>query len=352
MGLKPKLGVGRDGSYAFTAPVSLESIRPWVPTMARFRDAVFKRHITGMDLQDDVSSLYAPRQHEVEAINQSVLDAVTAGRVIDFGYIPNEVLKEGGQRGGLLYTDGHIGMPFRDPWVLWHTWDAATVIGELDKLRSLTDRQPSVYLIQLMELDKPAGGAFEAVELEPVALNADDHSLMIGDRILCDHFPEDGDDDRMHAKCTPSPWRVKAFLSGMMRGIDLETMIRQGAGNVLDPIMTALLILATDGIDRRTEPAPEKLNRHRVKAGKFPIPGYDVVDTMPYITALQAKRTPRRKGEPLGGHHASPIMHLRRGHNRTYETGRQTWIRDSLVNATEEAKANLLRRRAGYQVRP
>lgn len=348
MAIKPKLTFDQDGNHRFEAEVRLDMIGGWEPTIARVRDAVFKRHIVGMGLQNEVSKLFAPRQSEVEAVNQAVFDAMTAGRVIDFGFFPNEVMKESGQRGGHLYSAGHIGMPFRDPFVIFHTWDAGSTHDALDRV---SDRTPAVYLVQLTELDMPAGGEFEALELQPVVF--DDHqALMIGDRIIAQHDPEQG--GQLHAKCLPAVWRAEAFMRGIVNDGDVVAMMKSGAGNVVDPLMTALMILATDGIDRRTIPAPVKLNKQRAKhPGRFPIPPYDVVDTGPYITALQAKRTPRRKSEPLGGHHASPVMHLRRGHPRTYESGRRTWIRDSLINATPQAReAFLVRQRSHYQVQP
>jgi hypothetical protein len=57
------------------------------------------------------------------------------------------------------------------------------------------------------------------------------------------------------------------------------------------------------------------------------------VDARQYFDAM--KRT------ALGGTHASPVPHLRRGHRRVYEDGRQTWVRSCLVNcrSLEEAQA-------------
>jgi len=342
MAIKPKLSVDQDGNYQFMAEVRLDAIGGWEPTIARVRDCVFRRHIVGMGLQERAAQLFAPRQSEVEAVNQSVFDAVTAGRVLDFGYFPNAVMMESGQRGGHLYQAGHIGMPFRDPFVIFHTWDAGTTHGvPLDRV---SDRTPAVYLVQLTEVDNPAGGEFEAVELQPVVFE-DHQALMIGDRIVAQR----DDDGMMRAKCLPAVWRAKAFTEGIIHDGDVEAMMRAGAGNVCDPVMTALMILATDGVERRTIPAPEKLNKQRAKHRRLPIPKYEVVDSAPYITALQARRTPRRKGEPLGGHHASPIMHLRRGHTRGVQ---KTWIRDTLVNATPEAREAFLLRRTHYEVRP
>jgi hypothetical protein len=97
--------------------------------------------------------------------------------------------------------------------------------------------------------------------------------------------------------------------------------------------MTGLLLLATDGVAVDRIPAPDKLNKHRTKAGKPAIPAHWHVHTGPYVTAL-THRDQRHKNAQ-GGHHASPVPHLRRGHRRilsAYHGGQTIWVRDAVVN--------------------
>jgi hypothetical protein len=105
------------------------------------------------------------------------------------------------------------------------------------------------------------------------------------------------------------------------------------AGNVLDPIVTGLMVLATKGIERETIAASEKLQKARRRSNKPPIPSYDRVNTALYVTAWSLGKT-RVRGAERGGTHASPVPHLRAGHLRTYVSGRQTFVSDTLVNVS------------------
>jgi hypothetical protein len=85
-----------------------------------------------------------------------------------------------------------------------------------------------------------------------------------------------------------------------------------------------------------------KLIRAREKRGRVPIPSHDVVKSEPYVTALLARQGPKM--------HASPITHLRMGHIRNLPLGKKTFIRDALVNGTDEAKAAFASTRSHYFV--
>ena len=65
------------------------------------------------------------------------------------------------------------------------------------------------------------------------------------------------------------------------------------------------------------------LNRKRKVNGKQPFFSYKV---------LQLSDERHRVGEPAGGHHVSPRMHLRRGHLRRLEK-KTVWVRPAMVNA-------------------
>ena len=67
-----------------------------------------------------------------------------------------------------------------------------------------------------------------------------------------------------------------------------------------------------------TNPA---VNRKRVARGKKPLFDWHTVTIEP----------PAQKVEPQGGHHASPRKHDRRGHWRTYRSGKKVWVKNCVV---------------------
>lgn len=68
-------------------------------------------------------------------------------------------------------------------------------------------------------------------------------------------------------------------------------------------------------------PPPENLNRKRLKRGEIPLFAYKV------LTIGKKKR----KSQHLGGTHASPRSHLRRGHYRTSSKGVRYWVQPCMV---------------------
>lgn len=316
----------------------MREIEPWRPSIGQIRDCALSGLVVGTGgfletmLPPSVLRM-APTQDEVEAICEQCHDAIRAGRLIDFGDWTNDVIKYGGKRGGPLYQQGAIGHPFRQPWMFVHTWEGVVV----------------TYLVNPLEPEKSSGDC-ETAEIQPIRLG--NHKvLMISDRILLETQRNEGKTDWNKYLCSavPSIWRYVPGFEGSNNGMDPGS---SAAGNVLDPLMTAMLILSTRGIPRETVRAPEKLQKARRKNGKPPIPSYERVMSAPYVTVIQARKARGRDVVGLGGTHASPVAHLRMGHNRTYANGVKTWVRDSLVNFTEEAKlAWRTGNRSHYEVR-
>ena len=315
---------------------SMRDISEWKPVITQIREAILQymvvgSHVIAKSLPPEVAQ-YSPGQQTVEHIAECCFNAVSAGRLIDFGDWTNEVICHGGNRGGPLYGRGAIGHPFGKPYVFVHTWEAST----------------SAYMVNPLEPGKLAGGDCEVIELQPVKMR-ETCALMIADQVLLQP-----DDDVEKLSCwnkyschaIPSVWR---FMPGAEE-INKGPPGNAAAGNTLDPLMTALLILNTRGIARSTVSVSDKLQRARMKNGKPPIPPYDQVDSRLYVTAIQNRLNKGRK-EPRGGHHASPIGHLRMGHPRTYANGVTTFVRDALVNMTDDAKA-AFSQRSHYTVKP
>jgi hypothetical protein len=311
----------------------LHDVQPWNPTVAQLRDTVLGGWVVGTGgfletvLPPAVLKL-APSQDEVEEMAESCHDAIRAGRLIDFGVWTNDVMKYGGKRGGPLYHQGAIGHPFRLPYVFMHSWEGVVI----------------AYLVNPLEPDKTAGGDCEAVELQPVRLQ-NHAALMLSDRIYLETARNVGKQDwnKYHCAAIPSIWRY-------LGDDDISKAPNAAAGNVLDPLMTALLILSTRGIPRETVRADDKLQKARAKNGKPPIPPYERVISAPYVTAIQ-NRLARGRDISRGGTHASPVGHIRMGHSRTYASGVKTWVRDALVNMTDDAKRAWLGNRSHYEVK-
>ena len=319
----------------YGAQVDMSTMAPWdEATVAQVRDVILQGRVVGSDLSmwpvfhNHVAVDFMPRQREVERISQAAHDAVAAGRFIDFGYLPNEVIKAGGNRGGPLYTKGGIGHPFIDPWVAYHIWEQGAC----------------VYLFQLVEKDKPAGGVSEAVEFTPLRFQ-EKRLLLIGDRAVLQ--PSTEMPYKYGCSVAPSAFR---FLPGAERVEGNDDPLAGAGANVLDPLMTMLLVLNTRNVDRQTITAPAKLNRARMKNRKPPIPPYDKVNAAPYVTAILARGKRRERSEDQGGTHASPIPHLRMGHFRQYKD-HETFIMDTLVNVSDAARAEFKATRTHYVIR-
>lgn len=71
---------------------------------------------------------------------------------------------------------------------------------------------------------------------------------------------------------------------------------------------------------------PSKLKQSRVKKGKMPLFEYKTVHIK------QNTKRNMNKGE---GKHASPRVHLRRGHIRTLQSGKTTWVQSCVVGSKE-----------------
>lgn len=304
---------------------------PWAPTVTQARECILKYRVTGPDFMNvlplaEEAQRYAPSQDEVDRTSQFSIQAVEAGRFIDFGHLPNEVIKWGGKRGGPLWNQNALGQPFDDPWLLYHTWENG----------------PCLMLVN------PFEGRMELCELIPLIFD-NDPMLIIADRghmFMHDDEPEK---------------RASAVLPGMFRFIGDEeirkvandgiTPAESAAANLADPVMTALLMINTRNVERETIKASEKLQRARKRRNRPPIPDYDRVHSLPYVTAVTARRSGER-GEDRGGTHRSPVAHIRMGHPRTYADGRSIFIRDTMVNVPEEQRAAFKSQRSHYVVKP
>lgn len=310
----------------------------WNPTATQARSTFLDHMVVWSPLVENFADLnprarlFMVSSRDIEHTEKITCAAVAAGRLIDFGHLPNSVIKHGGRRGGPLWQRGAIHSPFREPWVFMHTWDAS--IGS----------QTAAYLVN------PSNDAtIEVCELQPVRLSGKG-AFMIGDRVLFDRSKPAAGSAMYHAVASPNivrfdtDPRVKDLLNN---GGSPEAA---AAGNVGDPTMTAMLILSTRNVERLTIRADAALQKSRIKRGKPQIPNYDVVNSTPYVTAIQARGARRDPGESLGGHHRSPIPHIRIGHPREYASGKSIFIADTLVNVPPELRQGFKGQRSHYRV--
>lgn len=319
-----------------TLAVLLSEMRPWAATVPQIREVVQAWMVVGTGSIEDLP-LHARRfvttRREVETAAQQCHEAVRTGRLFDFGRWSNDVIIYGGNKGGPLYHRNRLALPFRQPWMFSHHWEP------LPKTWST-----SVYLVEPLEPDrKQGGGAIEVTELQPAILR-DTKALIISDRgvLYPDENPEGA---KYHCAATPAVWRyLPEFGEAMNEGKSPEAA---AAGNVLDPLMTALLILNTKGITQTTIAVDAKLQKARAKNGKPSIPPYVRVQSEPYVTRIQGRIEKGRRADGQGTH-ASPTPHIRIGHTRVLASGKRVMVREAAVNSEGRQHS----RRSHYEVRP
>jgi hypothetical protein len=89
---------------------------------------------------------------------------------------------------------------------------------------------------------------------------------------------------------------------------------------VLSTFLSALNCSNVKRVEHKPEP---KLQKARQKRGKQPLYSY-------WTLQLTIPKS-REETEQLGGTHASPRVHLRRGHARQYAPGKFTWVQECVV---------------------
>lgn len=327
---RPEVKVMRRGDEMILgARIDARNMQDLRATVSQVRELVLSWRVAGPDFSEQlqlppIAAEFAPTQQEVEMVSSRLHDAVSAGRFIDLGNIPNAVLKFGGDRGGALWNAGALGMPFGEAWLLYHSWEAGV----------------SVYMVNPI-----SDAEFEVAELNPVQVG-NSQLLLIGDRGFFMRHQQSLHAGEYDARIAPAQVRYAAGAPN-----NGGTPESAAAGNIGDPVMAALLMLNTRNIEVETVRVSEKLQKARAKNRKPPIPSYEKVLTEPYVTAVLARGSRRPRGADLGGTHRSPVAHIRMGHPRTYASGQSIFIRDTLVNVPPEQRAVFKSQRTHYEVR-
>lgn len=110
-----------------------------------------------------------------------------------------------------------------------------------------------------------------------------------------------------------------AMFSGSDKENDSAFIYAAQAANTMAMFVMALNCVNTTRVEH---PAPKFMNQKRAEKGKQPLFSFWTLH-LPGPTASDAP--------PLGGTHASPRLHLRRGHIRQYSPGKCTWVNACVV---------------------
>jgi len=119
-------------------------------------------------------------------------------------------------------------------------------------------------------------------------------------------------------------WQVSDYdFSDMRADPSLFTKVKAGYQLATTCILVLIKILRCKNVYIDREEFPKKLNKAKAKKGH--LKGFD-------RHILKIKDDPKvvMKGH-LGGTHASPRLHFRRGHIRRYKSGVTIWIREMMV---------------------
>jgi hypothetical protein len=249
----------------------------------------------------------------IEVIQRTILE----GRMIDFGFIPNQMLQETSLRTREIYEAGELQHPY-DSWLGLSAWEGGycgyLIANAVDDGEALPEGDSRLL----------------CVELYGVAVPGMPSCVMINDIVSI---------DVIDSKTYFQP--VKMIEESGMN----EKSHKEGrCANLLDPMVTFLRILSDASVPVVDVPAPERLNKARTKRGKSLIPAYTRVETRDYVSAYRSAVKAIHEGK--GGHHASPIPHWRRAHQRHLHDGKVVPVRSSKVNWRDHGELHRLFYRA------
>jgi hypothetical protein len=252
-------------------------------------------------------------RQDFEKIAQEVETAVKQGRMIDFGYVPNAIIKAESTRSRDAFEASELPYPYEDGWVGTMAWE-----GGYNGYYVMPAAGPGEWVVVELYGTKSPNGVDILLFYDAVGIRAAPGNTQLSPY--------------------PMPHRLNPFE-------ELQSE-RMRASNSLDPLVTMLRLLADASIPvSRFEP-PEKLNKAHAKAGKPLIPSHSIVHTHDYVSQITAHASRRTAGDGTG-HHASPVAHWRRSHQRHLSGGRVVQVRSSKVNWRDHEEIHRLFSRVG-----
>ena len=109
--------------------------------------------------------------------------------------------------------------------------------------------------------------------------------------------------------------------AGYAYGISGYKLFQEEENNLVIAIKCFLTAINCINVRKVCHDPSPKLQKKRLKRGKQPLFSY-------YTLELNGRG---ESGPSLGGRHASPRVHLRRGHPREYAPGKWTWVQPCVV---------------------
>lgn len=264
---------------------------------------------------DAVLHGYGPTTYDLYKVAlEAARTAILAGRVVDAGVIEKRYnpLKKMYDSCNQLAEHSLLSRPFSEPWI---------VIGT-DRIDEITDDGQTIECEHtvgaVMGLDSNGNDvAFTFCWMERTDSEGEHPPILSIDRIAIIDW------DGFQFSVYPVPDDYGCTYEGFNRIITYT-----------------MAVMNTRGVSWTVRPTKTS-RKGRIQNIGVIKPRTD------YFTALKNK--PRNRTAHQGGTHASPIPHIRRGHLRTYADGRQTWVRDCVVNVASEGELSFLERR-GYKL--
>jgi hypothetical protein len=294
--LKDDLGLMPQDLAASAISLMFTHLPDWaMKSAAQFRTAALGAGTIAIN-----PMLAITEDHDVRFLLNLIKGVVADGRMIDFGFIPNDVIKRESVASRTLFEGGELAHPY-DSWLGVTSWEGG-YNGYLVVPHPVT--ADAILVIEMYGLRTPItqmGDCILIYDMVSVMVEA------IGQTMV-----------------TPAAMRYPKGVT--------ETLLEQRnrGSNSLDPLVTMLRLLADASIPITHAEPPVKLNKARAKHGKDPIPGHHTVHTREYVTAYTTARPSGRTAQ--GGHHASPVAHWRRGHLRHLKSGTVVPVRSSKIN--------------------
>ena len=228
----------------------------------------------------------------------------------DFGLVPSNRIKEEAKRGGDLLGKGLLDLPY----------ETVIYTYALD-----TEEVARLNADKVLPIDR-----FRRVTMATREMSLDGGQLHAALDFIVTHQPGAPKDRAwMYTFAGGIMFKIrelgwKGLVVDDPMGRDKKYDTGGAIGFIADGVASLSMMLATKGLEtERREPA-EKIQQKRASKKKPPLPTVTYVKTQRYYEAI-------RNSESKGTH-ASPVPHLRRGHIRHLADGRDTWVRDCLVN--------------------
>lgn len=224
--------------------------------------------------------------------------AVWEGRMLDFGHIPNAVIKAESTRARQAFEAGELLQPYDEAgWLGVTSWEGGY----------------NGYFVQ----PQPDNGVL-VLEMYGVRTPDGPDLVLLYDAVVI--RPKPG-----NTTLLPFPMATHLPAQHTMQSDQMR------ASNSLDPLATMLRFLADASVPVTQFTPDAKLNRARAKSGKLPLPSHSVVHTGDYVSQIAARASGRTQGDGTG-RHASPTAHWRRSHLRHLPGDRVVKVRSSKVN--------------------